>query len=788
MQYEMVRLRFSNRVIWTLNIAKASHSTSGAAKRTEGAQIDMVIARSETLRLIKITTVLGINSSRSTVVLSAHHYHNISAVLMMTDSGDDTSNKEVAEPVPEGNGLLNAELREYVVSLLGNDRYDLCKEVARLQLVFHDGSPYLTPLIAECLLKNQCNSRWTALFANVNRPLIAVLNRCADLDRPIFDYTLKLYNGDFDNERLDSTIRAIGMVNGIKFDRFYREEGGNKDLIGELTVSPKVTEHMLRLSVEFADTNIDYERDDQILNLGKFKTLQHLELHGEEVMRVNFKFLLSAAFKATLKRLVVSQLSFHEDDLSQLTGYAKLESLKLHTCDGFTTNGNLSFHSLACKSTLKTLDLSSTSGITDGTIISLQNFCALESLLLFRCENVTSSGFDALVADGVKFKTTLKHLDVSQCTKFTDENLRNVSKCEMLSHLNLNGCTKLTGAAFGDTAGIPHFQSLEQLRFANCLNLERLNIVSWLPHAGNLKELDIDVRNVDDEFFSHLQASKNLERLRIGPYVHPPIAGNITDPAGGLFTGQPFATFSAKNKLRSLDLGKCDALGPSLSFLKDFSALERLTLFNCGRVTAKGMLEGPTKNTLRQFHVYNNKSALPPYFGDEFLSALANFTELSSLVLSHCVGVTLTAFSHFQEFRSGKKIKRLEIINAAHLTDATLVHFKEFSMLETLVLRSCPNLTGGGFEGFDPTNRLSSLDLSRNSEFAEDSVQYLATFTGLRFLNLANCSKVTGENFKHFGISYIPLEYLDLSGTSLTRPEYDSLLTQFPNLNVLHVS
>ncbi|KAK3253046.1 hypothetical protein CYMTET_37686 [Cymbomonas tetramitiformis] len=339
----------------------------------------------------------------------------------MTDSGDDTSNKEVAEPVPEGNGLLNAELREYVVSLLGNDRYDLCKEVARLQLVFHDGSPYLTPLIAECLLKNQCNSRWTALFANVNRPLIAVLNRCADLDRPIFDYTLKLYNGDFDNERLDSTIRAIGMVNGIKFDRFYREEGGNKDLIGELTVSPKVTEHMLRLSVEFADTNIDYERDDQILNLGKFKTLQHLELHGEEVMRVNFKFLLSAAFKATLKRLVVSQLSFHEDDLSQLTG-------------------------------------------------------------------------------------------------------------------------------------------------------------------------------------------------------------------------------------------------------------------------------------------------------------------------------------------------------------------------------SCPNLTGGGFEGFDPTNRLSSLDLSRNSEFAEDSVQYLATFTGLRFLNLANCSKVTGENFKHFGISYIPLEYLDLSGTSLTRPEYDSLLTQFPNLNVLHVS
>lgn len=92
----------------------------------------------------------------------------------------------------------------------------------------------------------------------------------------------------------------------------------------------------------------------------------------------------------------------------------KLESLKLSSCDQLTTAG---LRSLAYQTTLKVLDLSFCTRVTDASLVCIsQNLPNLESLDIRRCRGVTDLGISHL-----NVLRKLRALDISECDQLTGQ-------------------------------------------------------------------------------------------------------------------------------------------------------------------------------------------------------------------------------------------------------------------------------------------------------------------------------------------------------------------------------
>eukprot|EP00854_Cymbomonas_tetramitiformis_P000090 gene90-134_t len=619
---------------------------------------------------------------------------------------------------------LDADMRGSLAGYLGSDILEDCKELARLRKASKDAFPYIECAIAECLLKNQRDSLGLAVPPEVHRALFDELVLCARQrgisKEKVFDHTLELRGSDFSSERMTVTERAIDMVNGVKCG----------------------------LSV-----------------ISNFKALECLKLQNHREIR--FDFLDNASFTTTLKHLDVTLTSFSEADLLRLAPYNNLETLKMDSCRN-VFGENLKY--LSCKDKLSTLNLGFIDNFGDAGFACLSSFDALVSLRLRGLE-VSEEAFNNL--SSFASKDTLEHMDMSMCPSFTDANLRVLSEFTCLSYLALEECAKVTGEGFHRLEQEKAFSSLKELDLSNCPNLSRDNLRRLLNDFQHLRKVDIVCcKSVDEENLKQLSRFGDLESLKLG---YKATKNGIPNK----ISGRAFPTFAAMGKLRELVLTHCGCLEPTLTVLQGFSALEVLRLPHCENVTAKGLQGCAFQNTLRIFYLNNNVG-----FDEESMSVLAEFTELTSVSLNDCTGIKEDGFLCLKDFKSRKTIKNFSVCRNTQFTDKALSHLKDFPMLTDLYLRSCTGLTGDGFEEFESSSALFTLDLDGSSNFAEKSLQHLAKFTGLVDLNLTQCKAVTGGGFRHFHAPYTTMKRLFLSETAF--PEENlKFLARFTSLHSL---
>ena len=130
---------------------------------------------------------------------------------------------------------------------------------------------------------------------------------------------------------------------------------------------------------------------------------------------------------------------------------------------------------------LTNIDLTGCSKITDNGLLHLSKVINLTNLNLSECYDITDAGLKHL-----SVLKKLTNLNLSLCDKITDEALIYVSNLINLTHLDLSRCELIT-----DT-GLVHLRNLTQLTNLNLLGLRLITDagIKYLRNLPNLKNIE----------------------------------------------------------------------------------------------------------------------------------------------------------------------------------------------------------------------------------------------------------------------------------------------------------
>jgi internalin A len=282
--------------------------------------------------------------------------------------------------------------------------------------------------------------------------------------------------------------------------------------------------------------------------------------------------------------------------------------------------------------TVKRLDLSFTY-VTDAGVQHLQQLPELEDLTLETAEAITDAAASYLRADkrlrrlvlrgtditdvGMPYLavlTGLKSLDLSH-TMIGDVGLESLPALSQLEELNLGG-TRITGT------NLNFLKLLPKLRKLSFSGIQRRNAgACWTPL---LTDLDLDT----------LSLLSGLEELNLGVGVSlgrtgiPVGAGNCRVTGGIQLTDLAVAKLAKMTSLRRLDISGAKITPAGLKSLQKLPQLERLSLWNCGKLDDSAGQELAAMTKLR----FLDMSATP--IGDATLHQLMTLPNLSLLYLT----------------------------------------------------------------------------------------------------------------------------------------------------------
>lgn len=153
----------------------------------------------------------------------------------------------------------------------------------------------------------------------------------------------------------------------------------------------------------------------------------------------------------------------------------KLESLRLRSCDQLTNSG---LRSLAYQTTLKVLDISFCTRVTDASLLCIcHNLFNIESLNIRRCRAVTDYGISQ-----IKCLKKLIELDISECDQLTGASIsqwQNENEEEKKKDKDENKIEK------------KYFNNNLRVFSANALNLDDKSVECIAECFPNLTHLDV---------------------------------------------------------------------------------------------------------------------------------------------------------------------------------------------------------------------------------------------------------------------------------------------------------
>ena len=276
---------------------------------------------------------------------------------------------------------------------------------------------------------------------------------------------------------------------------------------------------------------------------------------------------IAAGLGATLRALDLSCLSGLTDEgLAGAAGLSRLETCRLSWCS-VTDAGLERMAGLAC---LRSLDLHLSQRITSGGLRHVSRMRGLGTLDLHHCSLDGPWGLAPLAA----LAGSLTSLDLSWCTGLRPKGLAPVSALTALRKLR---CRQLDAATDAVMAGVAALTGLRSLDLAHCRRLTGAG-VSRLRTLASLTRLDLhSARGVDDACLGDV-AGLPLRHLDLSH------CGLLTDAGVGRLAGLGALTQLQLSHVRRVsDVGVARAV-------KGMPRLRHLSLARCDRVTDSGLL------------------------------------------------------------------------------------------------------------------------------------------------------------------------------------------------------
>jgi hypothetical protein len=177
-----------------------------------------------------------------------------------------------------------------------------------------------------------------------------------------------------------------------------------------------------------------------------------------------------------------------DDVLATISGEMSLRSLVIATRLEVTGIGLVHFSNMR---KLESLELERGAGesLTDNGLKIICSLVRLRSLRITHCENLTDRSLNYL-----QHLHRLESLELScwDCSNFTDEGARQLSKLQSVKHLTLVGWEKLTDEGMYYISQMSSLESLN-LRFAKRISDEGVDTLQCLKGLRQLKLADCSV-------------------------------------------------------------------------------------------------------------------------------------------------------------------------------------------------------------------------------------------------------------------------------------------------------
>ena len=167
---------------------------------------------------------------------------------------------------------------------------------------------------------------------------------------------------------------------------------------------------------------------------------------------------------------------------------------------------------------------------------------------------------------------------------------------------------------------------------------------------------------------------------------------------------------------------------------------------------------------------------IPNLIHDDSLKLLSNYKQLQNIDLRDCADITDLGISYIVHL---PKLKRLNLTRT-RVTDAAILDINSAKKLEELDL-SGTQIHDKGLLALRHDLPLKNL-LVKATAISDNGLEELHLFKTLRYLKLDNCKQIGNDGVAK--LSQIPLDQLDLVGTSITDGVIDSLL-KMPSITAL---
>jgi hypothetical protein len=130
---------------------------------------------------------------------------------------------------------------------------------------------------------------------------------------------------------------------------------------------------------------------------------------------------------------------------------------------------------------------------------------------------------------------------------------------------------------------------------------------------------------------------------------------------------------------------------------------------------------------------------------DDYLVNLRVFTNLTSLKLTYCCGITGAGLAHLSTLINLTTLS----LSGDGITDAGLAHLSTLENLTNLDLSFCYNVTGAGLDHLSALTNLTNLNLSDCHRITDAGLDHLSTLTNLTDLNLTYSGNFTDAGLAH---------------------------------------
>uniref|UniRef100_A0A1B6CRF7 F-box domain-containing protein n=1 Tax=Clastoptera arizonana TaxID=38151 RepID=A0A1B6CRF7_9HEMI len=385
----------------------------------------------------------------------------------------------------------------------------------------------------------------------------------------------------------------------------------------------------------------------------------------------------------------------------------------------------------------------------------------LKEFYLLGCEQLSNAG----IINITEFQTGLTVLNVSYCSRVTDQALRSICKnLSNLAKLWVRNCRAITDLG---VECLCNLKKLEVLDLSQCENISGVGLRKGLcgeESNKKLKELYLEGLNTitSETVILLAKCLPNVTHLNLSFCFNA-----VTDKSVQ-------AIIEYQTSIRSLQLANCNALSDA-------------------GLTGMGVnIDSTSENTLRDVESEmsigvrtNNFISLRSRAED----GIVRDAYLKKAVQKMCEANVVLGLPTGFSLRRLKGLQDLNLSSCNRITDVSLEYAFNFPELQHLNLSQCQQITQTGLKFVGSNNPgIETINLSKCYNITDEGILSLTkSLHRLKFLDIQGCNKLTDATKKVIADNCKCLRYLDIrSCTKMTQCVME--VYHMPTIQTLHFS